>query len=141
LTSQPPPPPPPPGIPGGGGSAPPSNPLIGYWKLVVLERYALFQGRAGRPEFWWFTLANVIVAVILNVLAAATSLFLVVYVIYALALIVPSLAVAVRRLHDTDKSGWWILISLVPFVGGIILIVFLCLAGTPGPNRYGVAQS
>jgi uncharacterized membrane protein YhaH (DUF805 family) len=61
----------------------------------------------------------------------------VVYVIYALAVLIPGLAVAVRRLHDTDRTGWWILIGLIPIVGFIVLIVFLATDGTPGPNRYG----
>ena len=135
-------PPPPPGT--GGGAAPSTppvgNPLVGYWKLVVLERYAQFQGRARRAEYWWFTLATVIVAIVFAVLASISSIFSILYLIYILAVLVPSIAVTIRRLHDTDKSGWWILIGLVPFVGGIILIVLLCIDSTRGANQYGVSE-
>jgi uncharacterized membrane protein YhaH (DUF805 family) len=138
----PPPPPPPPGTGGSGapGSPPIGNPLVGYWKQVVLERYAQFTGRARRAEYWWFALANVICIVALLLLSGITKIFLVAYFIYLLALIVPSIAVAVRRLHDTDKSGWWFLIGLVPFVGGIILLVLMCIDSTRGANQYGVSE-
>jgi uncharacterized membrane protein YhaH (DUF805 family) len=112
-------------------------PLIENWKLVVLERYAKFDGRAGRGEFWWYVLANVLIYFALLILARISGLFLVVYFLVAIALIIPSIAVAIRRLHDTDKSGWWLLIGLIPFVGGIILLVFYILEGTPGPNQFG----
>src|SRR5262245_42708830 len=109
------PPPPPPSSYGGGAGQPPlPNPLVGYWKRVVLERFADFSGRARRSEYWWFTLANVIAIFALFVLIAITKIFWVLYIIYVVLLIVPSLAVTFRRLHDTDKSGWWILIVLVP---------------------------
>lgn len=106
------------------------------WKTVVIERYVKFDGRSARPEFWWFALANFIVFTILGLLAGAASALYVVVVLYYLAILLPSLAVAIRRLHDSDKSGWWILIGLIPF-GGIVLLVFFCLAGTPGPNKFG----
>jgi uncharacterized membrane protein YhaH (DUF805 family) len=125
---------------GGSGSAPTTpigNPLVGYWKRVVLERYAEFSGRSNRAEFWWYFLANLIVGVVLNLLTAASSIFWVPYVIYSLAVLIPGLAVGVRRLHDTDRSGWWLLIALVPIVGIIVLIVFWANEGMPGPNRYG----
>jgi uncharacterized membrane protein YhaH (DUF805 family) len=138
----PPPPPPPPGT--GGRGAPPTppggNPLVGYWKQVVLERYAQFTGRARRAEYWWFTLTTVIIAVVFGVLGAISSIFTILYVIYVLAVLVPGIAVTIRRLHDTDKSGWWILIALVPFVGGIILLVLLCIDSTRGQNQYGVSE-
>jgi uncharacterized membrane protein YhaH (DUF805 family) len=135
-------PPPPPSNYGndGGPPQPVSNPLVGYWKRVVFENYANFAGRARRSEYWWFTLANLIVWIVLVVLSAAVRVFSVLELVYLVALIVPSLAVTFRRLHDTDKSGWWILIGLVPFVGGIILLVFMCTDSTPGTNRYGVSE-
>ena len=137
-------PPPPPAGPGGtyGSAGQPAlpNPLIGYWKRVVLEKYAEFTGRARRSEYWWFTLANVIVMLVLALLIAVADIFWVLYAIYGLALIVPSIAVTIRRLHDTDKSGWWILIALVPFVGGIILLVFMCIDSTPGTNQWGPSE-
>ena len=111
--------------------------MVEYFKLVVFERYAQFTGRAGRAEYWWFFLANLIVSVVLNVLARASGLFSILGLVYSLALLVPGLAVAVRRLHDTGKSGWWLLIALVPIVGVIVLIIFLASEGDPGENEYG----
>ena len=112
--------------------------LIENWKLVVLERYAKFDGRAGRGEFWWFVLANFLVFIVLAILIQISGIFWLLYIGYALALIVPSIAVAIRRLHDTNKSGWWLLIGLIPF-GGIVLLVFYILEGTNGPNNFGAA--
>ena len=109
-------------------------PMIDNWKLVVLERYAKFDGRAGRAEYWWYLLANIIVAIILVALASVSNLFL---VVWAIALIVPSIAVGIRRLHDTDKTGWFLLLPIIPLVGWIILLVLMALASDPGPNKFG----
>jgi uncharacterized membrane protein YhaH (DUF805 family) len=136
-----PPPPPPANYTGGGGTPQPmANPLIGYWKKVVLENYANFSGRARRAEFWWYFLANFIVSLVLNLLQAAASIFVVLVVIYGLAVLIPGLAVGVRRLHDTGKSGWWLLIALIPIVGIIVLIVFWAADSTPGANDYGMSE-
>jgi len=113
--------------------------VIGNWKLVVLERYAKFDGRAGREEFWFYVLANVAIYIALLLLAQISNIFIVLYFLYAIAVIVPNIAVGIRRLHDTDKSGWFLLISLIPIIGGIILLVFFATAGTDGPNQYGAA--
>ena len=112
--------------------------LINAWKLVVLERYAQFEGRAGRAEYWWFVLADFLLIVRAQRAGAGRERVLVLYFVAALALLVPSLAVAIRRLHDTGRSGWLLLIGLVPLVGWIILIVFLAADSTPGSNEYGV---
>jgi uncharacterized membrane protein YhaH (DUF805 family) len=112
-------------------------PIVDYYKLVVLERYAKFDGRANRAEYWWFALANAIVQAILWVVAQAADIFIILYFAYAIALLVPSIAVGIRRLHDTNRSGWWLLISLVPCVGIIVLIVFLATQGDAHPNQYG----
>lgn len=135
------PPPPPPPASGGSGPTPPlPNPLISYWKLVVLERYAKFDGRSRRAEFWWYFLANLIISVVLNIVDFGIGLsgFGVLSTIYGLAVLIPGLAVGIRRLHDTDKSGWWLLLALIPIVGIIVLIVFWATEGTRGDNRYGV---
>lgn len=113
--------------------------LIDSWKLVVLERYAKFDGRAGRAEFWWFVLANFLVYIALAILMQISGIFGILYVIYGLAMIVPSIAVAIRRLHDTDKTGWLLLLGFIPLLGFIILLVFYIQEGTNGPNQYGVA--
>jgi len=112
--------------------------MINVWKTVVTERYAQFDGRAGQGEYWWFVLVNVIIGVGLVVLTSVISvIFFLLYILFGLAMIVPGLAAAVRRLHDTDKSGWMLLVSLIPLVGGIIVLVFLAMAGTAGDNKYG----
>ncbi|MBC6460830.1 DUF805 domain-containing protein [Actinomadura sp. HBU206391] len=107
------------------------------WYIAVLKNYSDFSGRARRTEYWIFFLVNVIISVVFGVLIVMTDGFLYVFLLYALAVLIPSLAVGVRRLHDTGRSGWWLLISLVPFVGAIILIYFFVLEGEPGDNVYG----
>ena len=114
--------------------------LIDNFKLVVFERYAKFDGRARRSEYWLFFLALVIVSIVLNLFGRASSLFVVVGILWSLAMLVPHLAVGVRRLHDTDKSGWWLLIGLVPCVGFIVLIVFFATDSTRADNQYGPYQ-
>lgn len=111
--------------------------IVNNWKTVVFERYAQFTGRAGRAEYWWYALVAAIVGVVLSLLAQASTLFVIIYVIWALATLIPGLAVGVRRLHDTGKSGWFMLIALIPIIGVIVLIVFLATDGSPSPNQYG----
>ena len=112
------------------------------WYFKVLQKYAVFQGRAHRTEYWMYTLVNFIIAVILIILSAKTGTSAdngvsVLFIIYQLAIFIPTLAVTVRRLHDTDRSGWWILIGFVPIIGGIWLFILMILSGTPGHNRFG----
>lgn len=115
-------------------------PIVDYWKKVVLENYAQFEGRARRSEYWWFVLANFCIAFVLYLLGEAMSLFTVVAALYSLAVLIPGIAVAIRRLHDTGKSGWMLLIGLVPFVGAIILIVFMATDSQRGTNQYGPSE-
>lgn len=104
--------------------------------LSVVKQYANFEGRARRQEYWMFFLVYILIYIGLAVIDAVLGLgFLA--LIYALALLVPSISVAARRLHDTGRSGWWQLIALIPLIGAIILIVFLALDSTPGENQYG----
>ncbi|MBU6200710.1 MAG: DUF805 domain-containing protein [Acidobacteria bacterium] len=117
--------------------------LVNAWKTVVLGNYATFSGRARRSEYWWFALTGVIVSIVLNVvgsisdgLNAVTGL---VALVYWLGTLIPSLAVAIRRLHDTGRSGWMLLIGLIPLVGVIILIVFLASDSAKGSNTYGAS--
>ena len=109
------------------------------WYLKVLKNYVGFQGRARRKEFWMFALFNVIVSFILGFVGGLidVSVGTILGYIYALAILLPSLAVGVRRLHDIGKSGWMILLGLIPIVGGIILLVFYCLDSEAGENKYG----
>lgn len=104
---------------------------------TVLSKYAVFTGRATRPEYWWFFLFNVILSIILTFVDRAILGFPLLGTIVSLALLLPGIGVGVRRLHDIDKSGWWLFIALIPLVGVIILIVWLVQSGTPGPNRFG----
>ncbi|MDI9831231.1 DUF805 domain-containing protein [Streptomyces sp. KAU_LT] len=107
------------------------------WYLDVLKNYATFGGRARRKEYWMFTLFNAIAYIVLMVIDLATIGSGVLPVIYELAVLIPSLAVAVRRLHDTDRSGGWLFIAFIPLVGAIILLVFLASDGKPEANKYG----
>lgn len=116
------------------------------WYLRVWQRYAEFDGRSRRMEYWMFTLIHAVVIVALLIGMAGFDMikqpligagFGFLIGAYALAAFIPGLAVTVRRLHDIDKSGWWILISFVPIVGGIVLLVMTVLDGTHGSNQYG----
>ena len=111
--------------------------------LHVLKNYAVFSGRARRKEFWMFTLINFLVtmgAFVLDMalnLNMATGGFGVVQGLYTLFIIIPSVAVTVRRLHDVGKSGWFYLIALIPLIGAIWLLVLFCTDSEDGPNKYG----
>lgn len=105
----------------------------------LVKHYADFSGRANRKQFWLYALWLIVVYMVIGVVAAvlgekAGNAFI---TLVGLALLVPNLAMIVRRLHDTDRSGWWVLLSFLPFIGGLILFVFELLPGTPGENRFG----
>jgi uncharacterized membrane protein YhaH (DUF805 family) len=120
----------------------------------VYRNYVTFSGRAARSEYWWFFLFSIIASILISIIEARLGLGQGVFSsgdggfsanysggilsgIWALGNFLPSLAVGVRRLHDTDRSGWWLLIAIVPLIGAIVLLVFLCSRGTSGPNRFG----
>lgn len=112
------------------------------WYLAVLRKYAVFTGRARRREFWMFTLVNVLISIGLSIIDTILgtdygSGYGILSTIYGLAVLIPSIAVGVRRLHDTGRTGWWLLIGLVPCVGLIVLIVFYATEGQRGDNQYG----
>jgi uncharacterized membrane protein YhaH (DUF805 family) len=114
------------------------------WYLKVLKNYAVFSGRARRTEYWMFVLIHVAVLIAASVLdnilgttiddIGFAGLF---YVLYGLIALIPLLAVSVRRLHDVGKSGWFLLVGLIPIIGSIWLLVLACKEGEPGPNVYG----
>ncbi len=106
------------------------------WYLKAFRQYVDFAGRARRKEYWMFGLINVIVFMVVALLDYALTGGLLFW-LYYLAVLLPSLAVGVRRLHDTGRSGWWLLISLIPLVGVIVLIVFMVTEGERQPNAYG----
>jgi len=105
------------------------------WYISVLKDYATFSGRARRKEYWMFILFNIIVSIVINVVGAVIG-FEMLGLIYSLAVIVPSLAVGARRLHDTGRSGWWLLIGLIPLIGAIVLIIFF-VQDSHEENNYG----
>jgi uncharacterized membrane protein YhaH (DUF805 family) len=114
------------------------------WYLKVLRQYADFSGRARRREFWSFALVNFAIAaglfllatILGKVLGLLGGLVMLIYYLYSLAVLVPGLAVGVRRLHDTGKSGWFMLLALIPLVG-LVLLYFMTIEGDAGPNAYG----
>ncbi len=108
--------------------------------LSVLKKYAVFNGRASRSEYWYFFLFNAIISSVLALLVVVPKiglLFALIRIIYVLAVIIPSLAVSIRRLHDIGKSGWWYFIIFIPFVGAIWLLVLYVVDSSPGDNKYG----
>ncbi len=113
------------------------------WYIEVLKNYAVFSGRARRREYWFFILFNIIISIILYFVDYSTGSlgmipgFGLLGSIYSLAVFIPGLAVSVRRLHDTNKSGWWILIAFIPILGALVLLVFFFQDGSARDNRYG----
>jgi len=113
------------------------------WYLTVLKRYGVFVGRARQAEFWWFFLINLVITVALVFVDQLTGTFNVeggyglLSGLYTLLVLLPTLAVGVRRLHDTGRSGWWLLVGLIPVIGTIILLALFVLEGTVGTNRFG----
>lgn len=127
------------------------------WYLTALRKYARFRGRSRRKEYWYFTLFNILIGIGLSIVAGviagvlassgantggllvSTLLNIVnlLSVIYSLGTFIPSLAVLVRRVHDIGKSGWWILIGLIPLIGAIVLLIFTLQDSQPGTNQYG----
>jgi uncharacterized membrane protein YhaH (DUF805 family) len=119
----------------------------------VLRKYAVFKGRASRKEYWMFTLVNIIISVLLLGVIFGVAMVtnsagqtgfswpvaigIGLALIYHLAILIPTLAVSIRRLHDTGRSGWWFLINFIPYLGGLVFLVFMVLDSEPGENRYG----
>jgi uncharacterized membrane protein YhaH (DUF805 family) len=120
------------------------------WMIMPLKRYADFSGRSRRKEYWMFVLFQILLLVPLMLVFFMTTdwtaadgdpfgsiLGASLIVLFALVFFIPGLAVQVRRFHDQDKSGWFILLGFIPYLGGLILLVFMCIEGTRGPNRFG----
>jgi len=113
------------------------------WYIEVLKKFAVFGGRARRKEYWYFILFNIIISIVLAVIDGATGSFSpeagmgLLGGIYTLAVLIPGIAVSVRRLHDTSRSGWWLLIALVPLIGAIVLLVFMVQDSKQGQNQFG----
>ena len=113
------------------------------WFIKVITNYAIFKGRARRKEYWMFTLFSLIISIVLSVIDVSTGMFDpelgrgLTSTIFSMAVLIPTIAVGVRRMHDVGKSGWFMLISLVPIIGGIWLLVLLCTDGDSSENAYG----
>ncbi|MFN8168094.1 MAG: DUF805 domain-containing protein [Candidatus Nanopelagicales bacterium] len=111
---------------------------------TVFSKYATFSGRARRSEYWYWVLFVLLLTIVSSLLDSVLKLRVVegspygwITLIVGLALIIPGIAVTVRRLHDTDRSGWWYLLSFLCGIGAIIVLIFCVIDGTPGPNKYG----
>ena len=113
------------------------------WFIEALKKYAVFGGRSRRREYWFFTLFSLIITVVLSIIDRVTGTFDssagigLLSGIFSLAILIPSIAVSVRRLHDIDRTGWWFLLWLVPVIGAIVLLIFAVQDGTPGGKRFG----
>lgn len=107
------------------------------WYIGCWQKYAEFSGRARRKEYWMFCLFNFLAGIVIGIVDTVLGAGGLLCGLYNLAVLVPSLAVTARRLHDTDRSGWMMLIALIPLVGAIVLLVFMCLDSKPGDNRFG----
>ena len=105
--------------------------------LLCFRIHVVFNGRYSRSEFWWWELFVIIGAVVSAVADSIIGTYLLLYAIWPIATYLPGLAVIVRRLHDRDKSGWWILIGFIPWIGSIILLIWFISRGTDGSNRFG----
>ncbi len=108
-----------------------------WFMNVVAQHYFDFEGRARRAEFWWYTLVYFIIAVILGVIQSILGLGSALTGLLSVALLLPSLGVGVRRLHDIGRSGWWILIGIIPIVGWIVVIYWYVQPGNVGANPFG----
>ena len=107
------------------------------WYLTALKKYAVFSGRARRKEYWLFMLFNIIIAIVLGIVEGLSGGPGVLPSVYYLAVLIPAIAVGVRRLHDTNRSGWWLLLGLIPIVGAIVLLVFFVQDSQADDNQYG----
>lgn len=110
---------------------------INWFMKVLTNHYFDFNGRARRAEFWWFILVVMVISIVLNVLDSMVHLGGILGGLFSLAILLPELGVMVRRLHDTNRSGWWLFIALVPLVGIVLLIIWYAAEGTKGSNTYG----
>ena len=112
------------------------------WYLGVLRKYAVFDGRARRKELWLFASFNLLISMGLGLIEGMFGMFpdyhaSALATLYALFVFIPGIAVGVRRLHDTGRSGWWLLITFIPLIGAIVLLVYFLQDGQPGENRFG----
>jgi uncharacterized membrane protein YhaH (DUF805 family) len=115
-----------------------------HWYLGCWKKFAVFEGRARRKEYWMFFLVNLLVSLglmsidnVSGLTKATNGAVNPLETLYAFAVFLPALSVTIRRLHDTDRSGWWVLIAFVPIIGAIVLLILMAIAGDDRENRYG----
>ena len=127
---------------GGWGPGTPQGYLqggpVGFGEAIsqAFKNILIFNGRASRSAYWWFALLTFIIALAVDIAGAVGGVKVISYIV-AVVIFLVTLALQVRRLHDIDRSGFWWFIGLIPIVGSIVLLVFDCLPGTPGPNKFG----
>ena len=115
------------------------------WYIEVIKKYAVFNGRARRKEYWYFFLFNILISFLIAFAEALIGNldpdtgYGLLSAIYTLALLIPGIAVSIRRLHDTNRSGWWLLIALIPLIGAIVLLVFFASDSKSDENKYGIS--
>ena len=107
------------------------------WYLTALKKYAIFNGRSRRTEYWMFILLNTLIMLGLCVLIINEIIGLSLIYVFAALILIPTLSVTVRRLHDTNRSAWWLLLPLIPVLGELVFLVFMVLEGKPERNRFG----
>ena len=107
------------------------------WYLQALKKYAVFKGRARRKEYWMFLLVNTIISFFIGIIGGVAGIQEILGSLYTLAVIIPGTAVAIRRLHDTGRSGWWQFLVIVPILGWILLLIWLVKDSDEGHNKYG----
>jgi len=112
---------------------------MGFSEAVksVFSKYATITGRACRSEYWYFTLFYIIVYAVLALISVIMPFLIILSIVFGIAIIIPSLTVSIRRLHDRNQSGWWLLVGLIPMIGGIIMLIWFAMRGTDGPNDFG----
>ena len=125
-----------------GGGPTPSMSFVEAVQTCVAQKYATFSGRARRSEYWYYTLFSLLVSLVASIVGGALFVHAegdinILSALVSIALFLPGLGVAIRRLHDIGKSGWWYLIALVPFIGWIVLLIFMCRDSDRGPNQFG----
>ncbi len=114
------------------------NAVKTYFIDVIKNQYINFEGRATRQQYWMYILFYFVLSVIVSILGAilGETVYKILNFLVTLGLFLPTLSIGVRRLHDTDRSGWWFLVALLPIIGYIVLLVFFCLPSTEGENRF-----
>ncbi len=110
-----------------------------HWYVSVLRKYAVFSGRASRREFWMFCLVHIAIGVGLVIGFLLGEAFAYLFLLYQAALLLPTVSVFIRRFHDSNRSGWWILVVFIPFIGGIVVLALAATAPDPNDNKYGPA--